>query len=315
MPKKTFFIIIALIIVGIAGYWVYQSKLPTGTGETEGVFDPGNAAYTIGGDKIALINGKAEKEIIPGSASKIEVMAWGQPAAGDLNADGINDAVLVLTYSAGGSGTFYYVVAALQDPQSGIAIGTNAILLGDRIAPQNISISSGTVVVNYADRKSDEPLSAPPSIGITRIFSVENGVLNEITAESAKKEQTCVISGGTIKTSLCCQSSGDFPNSCLIGACGCAPSTSHEVKICDCGEDKCFDGIECVTTNQITFCQPSQRQGDVCYQIYDPVCAKVNIQCIKAPCNPIRETFSNACEACRNPLVESYTKGECVNVK
>ncbi|MCX6226982.1 MAG: hypothetical protein NTV01_19905 [Bacteroidia bacterium] len=282
---------------------------------TESVFDPKNATYTIEGDSIALINGKAEKEIAPGSASKIEVMAWGEPAIGDLSAGEANDAALILAYSAGGSGTFYYVVAALKDPQSGKAMGTNAIILGDRIAPQNISIDIGKIIVNYANRKNSEPFSVTPTVGITRTFSVQGGTLMEVTTESARKENICSLSGGKISTSLCCQSSGDFPNSCLIGACGCAPSASHEVKVCDCGDGKCFDGIECVATNQITFCNPSQRQGDVCFQIYDPVCAKVNIQCIKAPCDPVRETFSNACEACRNSLVESYTQGECVNIK
>ncbi len=247
MPKKTFLIIIVLIIIGAVGYWVYQSKTPAGNGGTEGVFDLMNAAYTIEGEKITLINGKAEKEIASGSASKIEVIAWGQPAAGDLNTDQSDDAALILTYSAGGSGTFYYVVVALKDPQSGEAIGTNAILLGDRIAPQNISIGDGTIIVNYADRKLDEAMIASPSVGITRTFEIQGAALVEVTSESAKREQACVISGGTIGTSLCCTSATDFPNSCLIGACGCAAVNSHEVKICDCGEGKCFDGSGCIS--------------------------------------------------------------------
>jgi hypothetical protein len=61
-----------------------------------------------------------------------------------------------------------------------------------------------------------------------------------------KKEQTCVLSGGSIKTSLCCNLTGDFPNSCLIGACGCSPANSHQVKNCDCGEGKCFNGHICI---------------------------------------------------------------------
>lgn len=61
-------------------------------------------------------------------------------------------------------------------------------------------------------------------------------------------EQSCTDSGGTVRTSLCCESTGDFPNNCLIGACGCSPENSHEVQICDCGEDKCFDGNTCVPT-------------------------------------------------------------------
>ncbi len=59
-------------------------------------------------------------------------------------------------------------------------------------------------------------------------------------------EQACLHSGGNISTALCCGTSGDFPNTCLIGACGCAPTASHSVRSCDCGEGKCFDGVRCV---------------------------------------------------------------------
>ncbi len=58
-------------------------------------------------------------------------------------------------------------------------------------------------------------------------------------------------------------------------------------------------------------CTPEQREAEGCYQAYEPVCATVNIQCIRAPCYPVDETFPNACEACRNPLVDTYVKGEC----
>jgi len=61
----------------------------------------------------------------------------------------------------------------------------------------------------------------------------------------ANKEWACSFSGGTVATSLCCEATGDFPNTCLIGACGCSPDNSHEVKVCDCGPDKCFNGIRC----------------------------------------------------------------------
>lgn len=60
-------------------------------------------------------------------------------------------------------------------------------------------------------------------------------------------EQTCILSGGSIKTSLCCKLGSDFPNACSIGACGCSPSNSRQTKTCDCGEDKCFNGHVCVS--------------------------------------------------------------------
>lgn len=70
--------------------------------------------------------------------------------------------------------------------------------------------------------------------------------LEETFTTLSEQEQACIDSGGEVSTSLCCESTSDFPNLCVIGACGCAPENSHEVKICDCGEGKCFDGEECV---------------------------------------------------------------------
>ena len=57
-------------------------------------------------------------------------------------------------------------------------------------------------------------------------------------------------------------------------------------------------------------CLPEQRSTHFCIALYEPVCAAVNIQCITTPCNPIKKTFSNSCEACKNNLVESYTNGK-----
>ena len=58
-------------------------------------------------------------------------------------------------------------------------------------------------------------------------------------------------------------------------------------------------------------CSAESRMTDVCATVIDTVCATVEIQCIKAPCNPVKNTFNNSCEACRNSLVKSYIKGEC----
>ena len=60
-------------------------------------------------------------------------------------------------------------------------------------------------------------------------------------------------------------------------------------------------------------CTSDSRIADACIQIYQPVCGKVNVQCITTPCDPILETFSNSCEACRNQLVKSYTEGACID--
>jgi hypothetical protein len=37
---------------------------------------------------------------------------------------------------------------------------------------------------------------------------------------------------------------------------------------------------------------------------YKPVCAEIQVQCIKAPCEPIKKTFSNMCELEKNKLAK-----------
>jgi len=53
--------------------------------------------------------------------------------------------------------------------------------------------------------------------------------------------QRCTLTGGTIDTSLCCMSVGDFPNRCSVGACGCPPASSHTVQVCACPSGMCFN--------------------------------------------------------------------------
>jgi hypothetical protein len=123
------------------------------------------------------VNGLSEIIIAPDSASKLITRYFGNDATGDLNNDGKNDMGVILTQEDGGSGTFYYV-AALLKTGSGCA-GTNAILLGDRIAPQTTEIKNGALIVNYADRAPGEPFSTRPSIGKSKYLEVKNGKLAE----------------------------------------------------------------------------------------------------------------------------------------
>lgn len=102
---------------------------------------------------------------------------FGNEAAGDLNGDGQADRAFIVTQDGGGSGTFYYVAASLTKAET--PENLNTIFLGDRIAPQTTEIREGKIVVNYADRKEDEPMSAAPSVGVSRYFEVRNNELVE----------------------------------------------------------------------------------------------------------------------------------------
>jgi hypothetical protein len=137
-----------------------------------------DATYVVEGKPVALKNGLLEVEAAPGSASKITTRVFGNDATGDVNGDGQADVAFVLTQSPGGSGTFFYAVAALKT-ETGYT-GTNAVLLGDRIAPQTTRIVDGLIEVNYAERKPGEPMTTQPSVGVTKRLRVTDGKLLEV---------------------------------------------------------------------------------------------------------------------------------------
>lgn len=150
------------------------------TGTTQGV-DPQNATYLIEGKEVTLVNGVAEQEAAPGSATKVVTKYFGNSVDIDLNSDGLMDSAFLLTQDGGGSGTFFYVAAAVNN--AGSTQGTNAIFLGDRIAPQSTNVDPNNPVqfiVNYAERKASDPMSAQPSVGVSRTFKFENGTLVEV---------------------------------------------------------------------------------------------------------------------------------------
>jgi heat shock protein HslJ len=123
-----------------------------------------NAEYVLDGRRIQLNGGVAESEAAPGSAAKIVTRYFGNEVEHDFNGDGRNDVVFLLTHETGGSGVFYYVVAALATEQ-GYA-GSQGLLLGDRIAPQTTEIGANNIItVNYADRAPGDSFATPPSVG------------------------------------------------------------------------------------------------------------------------------------------------------
>jgi hypothetical protein len=122
-----------------------------------------DASFVIDGKKFALVDGKAEVASGPGSAVKETVSIFGEPVYADLDSDGDDDVAVLLVHNGGGSGTFYYAALVMRDGT--VYKATNAMYLGDRIAPQTVEVRDGRAVFNYAERRSDEPMTALPSIG------------------------------------------------------------------------------------------------------------------------------------------------------
>lgn len=144
--------------------------------------DPLNATYRIDDDDIRLVDGYFEKPAAPGSAVKISLAVFDAPVYGDLNGDGAADAALILVYQGGGSGTFYYAAVALNSV--GTAKVTNAVFLGDRIMPQQISIENGNITVRFLDRGPDDAMAESPHHLMKRYMYVDGQQLSAVPSQA-----------------------------------------------------------------------------------------------------------------------------------
>lgn len=159
---KKYLIALLVVVVVLAGYVLLRPNTPLGAS------DPKNATYLIEGQYVQLHDGTAETSSAPDSASKITTRYFGNELVTDLDGDGRNDTAFILTQERGGSGVFFYAVAARNTPDG--FVGSDGYFLGDRIVPQATNESTNpqhknVVVFNYAVRAPEEPMTAQPSIG------------------------------------------------------------------------------------------------------------------------------------------------------
>jgi len=167
----TLFLVAGLFVFNT---YIYNEKQATAAADYK------DAEYLIEGVRVKLENGYAEREAAPDSASKIITRYFGNMLQTDLNGDGREDVAFILTEERGGSGTFFYAVAALNTERG--YDGSDGYLLGDRIAPQTTNVSQNprhkyVVVFNYADRAQGEPITARPSEGKSAYLKLDTATM------------------------------------------------------------------------------------------------------------------------------------------
>ena len=171
--RKYLTVIICIVLIGL-GVLILQKNTPK---SEQYVLSIKDGTYVVENTKVTLVNGVSSVPM-PVGASAVITRYFGNENFGDLNNDGSIDSVFLLTQTSGGSGTFYYVAAALGSKDG--FTGTNSILLGDRIAPQTIEIQKDLIIVNYVERLPNEPMSASPSIAVSKYFKISEGKIIQV---------------------------------------------------------------------------------------------------------------------------------------
>lgn len=162
--NKTVIIGLAALGILVAGFFALNAYIYSAKQVDEKlVEDPKNGWYLFSGEWVHLENGKAEVVSANDESITTSYQYFGNVARGDLDGDGDEDRVFLVTQQPGGSGTFFFLVGAIKE--EGGYRGTHAVFIGDRIAPQTTEFREGRVIVNFAERKPGEPFTTQPSMG------------------------------------------------------------------------------------------------------------------------------------------------------
>jgi hypothetical protein len=154
---------------------------PVATSFTE--LDLKNAIYSIkdfagengGSDKVTLVDGFYAyiDPTNPPDPSNYTVQ-YLKSANGDLNADGMPDAAVILIADTSGSGTFIYLAAMVSG--KGMQENIDTIYLGDRVVVETISIQDGLVQLQMITHGPQDAMCCP-SVKTSQTYLLENGRL------------------------------------------------------------------------------------------------------------------------------------------
>ena len=117
--------------------------------EYSGIYD--QAVKLSGGEYAGL-------PFVEGGSSR-PTIALQTHSYGDLDQDGVADAVVVLVENSGGSGSFIYLAAVLNE--NGVPMNTSTILLGDRVKVQSVQVADGQIKVSALTHAPEDPLCCP----------------------------------------------------------------------------------------------------------------------------------------------------------
>jgi hypothetical protein len=134
--------------------------------------------------KIQLVNGKAEVDV---DEVHLVVELVGPVTFGDLNGDGLNDAVTVLSTMTGGTGVF--IDLALFINEKGKLVHVSSADLGDRIKVESVTITSARQVqVRMVTHGPNDGLCCP-TMRVTKTYGLQDSRLVEQVSEPKKQEQ------------------------------------------------------------------------------------------------------------------------------
>ncbi|MHB8108625.1 MAG: hypothetical protein ACYDHW_01170 [Syntrophorhabdaceae bacterium] len=131
---------------------------------------------TLPKEHVQLKNGKFEKGNKPDTHLNVKLM---DHAIEDLDGNGTDDAIVILSSTGMGSGSFFEITALIADSEEDFVHQTNSIVLGDRVEMNGLSVTPEKIELKLTVPGPDDP-SCCPTKKVTRQFKIMGGRLVEL---------------------------------------------------------------------------------------------------------------------------------------
>ena len=166
-----------LMITNAAGDMILKFKIdPFTTSATFTRQELGNATYLCTREDsctLTLNNGEYF-ETVEEIASQLFVKLSNHAAFGDLDGDGIEDAVVILASKTGNTGEFYELAVVKKDQDE--LVNTAITLLGDNLLIKDIHIEGDVIIVELLVSSADH-ITCCPDAPIEKRYHLESGEL------------------------------------------------------------------------------------------------------------------------------------------
>ena len=176
--------------------------------------------------------------------------------------------------------------------------------------------------VNDATTQIDPPsldLDAGPAD--TSVDDTQDPDLPDPVAQEVNSFEDCVAAGNPVMESYPRQCNHNGQNFVEVIEEPAPPAPDLPVA-CTMDVKQCPDGsfvgrvapnceFEACPAMELIECSPESKEAQLCTKIYQPVCAQVNVMCFTEPCDPVPQTYGNACMACMQDNVSAYSEGAC----
>lgn len=156
----------------------------SGAGSAPDFSELAEATYTgIYEEPVTLTNGKWEgKPFTENSASRPSVSLVGNfHKTGELTGDGKEVAVVMLTESSGGSGTFQYLAVVGRTGGKLTNMGTAPV--GDRVQTIRAWIENESILMDVVQAGPDDAMCCPTQV-THRVWQLRSGNLEEVSAKA-----------------------------------------------------------------------------------------------------------------------------------